>query len=80
MGMKPVPDPNEHSSELTLLGPGESVEAGGRSYITMWNDLPYEWKKGDPLIVGVAGRIPATNKVFESYSGPFGFPAEPDTK
>jgi hypothetical protein len=77
MGMKPVPGPNEYSSELTLLKPGESVEAGG--YITMWNNLPDEWKKGEPLFVGVAGRIPDTNKVFESYSAPFGFPAEPGT-
>ena len=72
--MKIVSRPNK---DLTLLKPGESVKAGGRSYITMWNNLPDEWKKGDTLVVGVAGRIPDTNKVFECYSEPFGFPEIP---
>ena len=72
--MQIVARPNK---DLTLLKPGESVRAGGRSYIIMWNNLPDEWKKGDTLVVGVAGRIPDTNKVFECYSEPFGFPEIP---
>jgi len=76
-GMPPIPDTNHHSKDIKLLKPGESVKAGGRTYITLWNNRLDEWKKGDALVVRVVGRIPGTNKVFECYSAPFEFPALP---
>jgi hypothetical protein len=77
-GLKPVPEWDEHGDPEPILKPGESTMAGGRSYITLWND-PDEigWKTGDLMVVAVGGRIAGTNKVFECYSAPFKFPAIP---
>jgi hypothetical protein len=73
--LKPGPEPDEWADKESILKPGASIMAGGRSYIILWNN-PAEigWKEGDQMVVAVGGRIPNTNKVFESYSAPFCFP------
>lgn len=70
------PNPTDHFCDVTLLKPGETVEAGHRTYMYIPND-PNKWKEGDTRIIGVAGRIPGTNKAFESYSAPFQLPKYP---
>lgn len=61
-------------SGTELLNPGMSVKADAHPYINLSDGQFDEWKRFRNFVVGVVGKIPGTNRVFESYSSCFKMP------
>lgn len=60
-----------------ILKPGQSDASSIDSAISLENLGSQGYKPGDKIVAAIAGRVPGTNQLFESYSPPFTLPPLP---